>query len=1715
MNKVYKVVWNYSTQKWVAVSELAKGRVKSSVGNECKQMTLFKISPLKVAVMLSLGVFTTNAFAAIAEGTLNGTTNSDVLNYNTVNNLAGPGASGTNYATAVAAIPIGSGSQANQGGVVVGSKSTANALAVAVGSAATANGSSAVALGAATLAQGVNSLAIMRQAGATGNYSMAIGTAAATTGEAGIGIGKSVLSSGTRAIAIGSATNSSTNNYNASTNTQATATDSIAIGTKARAAAASSVVIGVNASGGSGAAGQMNSIAVGANSTAAHNNATAIGYCATTSGVDAIAVGSNAVATINATAIGLNATASVDRSLAVGENTKATAGQSIALGSTLNISGSQAIGLGNNMNITGEGAIGIGGDDFGTATSYTVAGQTITLASAYRETQSSGRGSVAVGTQAQSTGDFASTLGAHSSAVKGATALGAFSDATSEGTVAVGLNATASQANATAIGANATASHYRTVAIGLDSTATYMNATAIGSLAHADKEDAIAIGAKANTTGNSAVAIGKSANSSAQNSIAIGNGEGKTGASGDNSIVLGAYGVANQSNATAIGRTANAVAQDAIAIGRQANASLAGSLALGNGSVTGMSVPDTTLSYNFANDAGANVLPNTQKAANSTVSVGTSSYQRKIINLAAGAVTATSTEAINGSQLYDVVTKVGFNIQENGAAKSRINNNNIVNFADGTYTTASVTDGTNSSTVKFNVVNQAITTTNGVASATGAAGLATSADVVNAVNNTGFNLQANGADGSFIKSGNTVNIAQGSNIVVSKSGNTVTVATSKTPIFDSVETTSLITGRAEIQGELEVAGEAVFQGGITVDGVQTVDMGGNPINNVAEGVYDTDAVNVSQLKANATKVVAGKNVSVSDSKSADGTTYTINANDTSASVSSDSTLLTVTANGTKANGDTTVTDYKVSLTQGSFGTPTTGALVGGTTGVATTADVVTAVNSGYWKVGNNAGAKTAEIKFGDQVNFVNGSGTLSNVTGANVSFDVNVDGKTITVGNDGKLAVNTSALPKGVSVEAGNHTTVTSKAGSAGETIYVVDAEKTTATAGSDAVKVTAGTKDAIGVTNYTVDLSDTTKEQLAKANTAIQNFTTSVNGAKVETITKDNNDVGFVNGTGTTARDDNGNITFDINKANLSTDATGTVSSDKSGNSFATATNVAEAINSASTTLTNKGLNFTGNDGTTARKLGETLNITGTASTAGAYSSANVKTVVTDGKVEIQIADNPVFENITAQNVNATNVNATNVNATTVNATDVTTTTLTTTGDATIGGELVTQGGIRVEGTQTIDMGGNQINNVKAGTLDTDAVNLAQLNSTVANSGWTVKANGDAGERINNNGEVNFIQGDNIVITRTGSDITVKTVDSPNFTTVNATTVNATTVNATNVNATNVTTTDLTATGNTTVNNFTVQNGATVDMGNNVVTNVANGTKATDAVNKGQLDEVAGTANTAIQNFTTSVNGAKVETITKDNNDVGFVNGTGTTARDDNGNITFDINKANLSTDATGTVSSDKSGNSFATANDVANAINNASKAAKTEVKAGDNIVVTNTTGSDGQTVYTVATSKDLTVDSITAGDTTITTDGVTIANGPSITKSGINANNTVITNVAAGTNATDVVNVSQLQGMGNYFNQQIEDMRNHVNIVEDNLEAGLAGARAIAALPQVSRPGASMLAVGLGSYADKGAIAVGFSSISDNGKLTMKVNVDANTENKFGAGVGMGWEW
>ena len=126
--------------------------------------------------------------------------------------------------------------------------------------------------------------------------------------------------------------------------------------------------------------------------------------------------------------------------------------------------------------------------------------------------------------------------------------------------------------------------------------------------------------------------------------------------------------------------------------------------------------------------------------------------------------------------------------------------------------------------------------------------------------------------------------------------------------------------------------------------------------------------------------------------------------------------------------------------------------------------------------------------------------------------------------------------------------------------------------------------------------------------------------------------------------------------------------------------------------------------------------------------------------------------------------------------------------------------------------------------------------------------------------------------------------------------------------------------------------------------------------------------------------------------------------------------------------------------------------------------------------------------------------------------------ADGTTITNVKAGAisaNSTDAVNGSQLFDVYNYVNQGNDAMRQHIDTVEDKLQAGIAGSNASAALPQVRGNGKSMMAFGLGGFQDKGALAVGYSRSSDNGRTVFKAHLNADTEKQIGGGIGLGFEW
>ncbi|WP_439256875.1 YadA family autotransporter adhesin [Lonepinella sp. BR2271] len=107
-------------------------------------------------------------------------------------------------------------------------------------------------------------------------------------------------------------------------------------------------------------------------------------------------------------------------------------------------------------------------------------------------------------------------------------------------------------------------------------------------------------------------------------------------------------------------------------------------------------------------------------------------------------------------------------------------------------------------------------------------------------------------------------------------------------------------------------------------------------------------------------------------------------------------------------------------------------------------------------------------------------------------------------------------------------------------------------------------------------------------------------------------------------------------------------------------------------------------------------------------------------------------------------------------------------------------------------------------------------------------------------------------------------------------------------------------------------------------------------------------------------------------------------------------------------------------------------------------------------------------------------------------------------ITNVAAGVNPTDAVNKAQLDKVSS-------DLRR----TDRKLRAGIAGAVATANIPQVTKPGANLVGVGVGNYNGQSAVAVGYSRLSDNNNVIIKMSAGATTQGDYNVGAGIGYQW
>lgn len=379
-------------------------------------------------------------------------------------------------------------------------------------------------------------------------------------------------------------------------------------------------------------------------------------------------------------AVGDNNILSGEQNTGIGMNNVVTGNHTHAIGGGNNITGDQATAVGHYNLVKGHNSMAVGYDNKAQGDKQTVLGQSNIVA---------GEESIAIGYESQATG------------IESTIAIGNNARAIANQTTAIGVHTKATGEFSQAIGSYTVASGDKSVAIGDHSTAAGGNSISIGG-SKAGAENNIAIGGSAVTDKMGSVAIGNNALATGDYSTALGI---QSKALGGVSTAIGDGAKASESWTTALGGVAFATATNAVAVGGKSVASHANSVALGFKSETkdATAVTEATVGkLTYSGFAGNN--------PQSVVSVGTEGAERQIVNVAAGQINATSTDAINGSQLYSVQD----NLNNLGTSVTNILGGDANLAANGTVTMTNI-GGTGESTVHDAIKNNAqrITTNEG------------------------------------------------------------------------------------------------------------------------------------------------------------------------------------------------------------------------------------------------------------------------------------------------------------------------------------------------------------------------------------------------------------------------------------------------------------------------------------------------------------------------------------------------------------------------------------------------------------------------------------------------------------------------------------------------------------------------------------------------------------------------------------------------------------------------------------------------------------------------------------------------------------------------------------------------------------------------------------------------------------------------------------------
>ncbi|MBA6245261.1 MULTISPECIES: YadA-like family protein [Psychrobacter] len=1187
---------------------------------------------------------------------------------------------------------------------------------------------------------------------------------------------------------------------------------------------------------------------------------------------------------------------------------------------------SEAIGNANNDGATGYNAMAMGGNAKATGS------QTIAIGSSEsgQQTLASGEQSIAIGANVVSRGGSSIAIGGDD--------LNLASIYNIDGSI------TSTDLNSGTV--NTAFNEYAGRDL-LDASDPYTGNTESGGAA------SIAIGVKARTAGHLATAIGTHANAAATASSAF-----------------GVAASATEKGALALGAGAQSNTQDGVALGSQSVANVAGG-ALGFAPSSASVIDKAVITATNSTDLGA-------------VSVGSSTNgTRQIVNVAAG---TQNSDAVNVSQLKaldTIVAGIDFPIRSSSAQPYTTSVTGTDALAVGSNANA---NGNNSTVVGENAFANANATVIGEGARSSFNGFAGGQDAKAGVNSVAIGQRAtNGTASRAVAIGYQAKAMAQDTIAIGLDAQAKAqggVALGKGASANALNSVAL--GQNSIGA---VQSGASFLTNVAADANNgTVSVGAveseRRIINVAGGSADTDAVNVSQLKVVTETANRGWDIS------AQGDSATASTVEPGESVDFNSKNSNITVSKTANNNDVSF-ELNNNLDLGNNGSVRMGSSSPFGLGNTTTLD-----RSGL-KTGNVLSSTTVDglgVRTGNALasTSVNGLGVFVNGPLGIPSTVLTMDGLTIIGGpsvtrsgginagnrrvvnvdngEDPNDAVNVSQLNSAsaaakTEVAAGtNVADVVKSTGGNGQDVYTVNADGVTASAGSDAVTVTAGEKDeTTNTTDYAVDLSADSKASLVKADSAMQTIVAQIDGVDVKTLNQTDNTANFLTGDNIVLTAEDGGIKIatkeDVTFTSASfANSTVRVSSEGLDNGGNRIINVddgqgdTDAVNVRQLNATNNtvdlGLNFTGDDTTVVvnRKLGQTLTLQGGATE---LTENNIGVIADEeGNLNVRLA-----EDVMLGKNGSVRMESTVLNNAGVTITDGPNQTIT----------LSNEG---------LDNGNNRIIKVDKGIAPTDAVNFAQLTMTNDEIAKGIKI-GDG----NSANDQQFALGDTINVT-----------GDNNLTTV---------ASATGVQVKLNNQLDLGDDGSIQIGNsimsdagFTfVGNGVNrmvsqvslssrgLDNGGNTIRNVGEGVLNTDAVNVGQLKDVA----------------------------IALDQGWGITAQGDIATMVKQGDAVDLSS---------KDGNIKVSRKSV-------SDVAAFDSSPSLQAVAIPTNAND----ISFDLNPDITLNSVTTGGTVMNDDGLTIAGGPSITKSGIDAADTKITNVQNGevsATSQDAINGGQLYAQG-----------------------------------------------------------------------------------------------